>query len=198
MIGAETSRSHSPDEGDLLRRRRVDVLLLNWNGWRDTVECLRSLEKLSYPDFSVVVIDNGSTDDSVAQIRGAFPAVTIVEAGKNLGFAGGCNLGITYALRGGAEYVWLLNNDTKVDACALRAMIETAEADPRIGAVGSAIYSMAEPERLQAWGGGYVNFWLGRSRHFVNPVGDEHIQFLTAASLLLRRSVVEAICLIDY
>jgi GT2 family glycosyltransferase len=184
-----------------MENRRIDpdvfVLLLNWNGWRDTIKCLNSLKGLDYPCFRVVVVDNGSTDNSLTQIRAAFPSIALIEAGKNLGFAGGCNLGIKYALRQKAQYVWLLNNDTEVDPQALRALVETAEADTRIGAVGSAIYSMTEPEQLQAWGGGHVNFWLGRSRHFVSPVADEQIQFLTAASLLIRSSVVQSIGFLD-
>ena len=177
--------------------KSVLVIVLNWNGWRDTVECLTSLEKLNYRNFQVVVIDNGSTDDSVLRIRLAFPGVSIIEAKKNLGFAGGCNLGIRHALEEGAEYVWLLNNDTTVDPDALVALVQKAEADPQVGAVGSAIYSAVDPDRLLAWGGGRVNFWLGRSRHFLSSVPDSEIQFLTGASLLLTRSVLESVGLLD-
>jgi len=120
-----------------------------------------------------------------------------MELGGNLGFAKGYNAGIQAALERGAEYIWLLNNDTTVDAKALSAMIEKAQSDPGLGAVGSAIYCMAEPKCLQAWGGGYVSFWLGRSRHFLKPVPDQKIEFLTGASLLLRRPVLEALGLMD-
>lgn len=175
----------------------VYILLLNWNGWQDTIKCLNSLQKLDYPSFRVVVVDNGSINNSLTQIRAAFPNIAIIEAGRNLGFAGGCNLGIKHALRKEALYVWLLNNDTEVDPQALRTLIETAEADPEIGAVGSAIYSMTEPEQLQAWGGGYVNFLLGRSRHFTAPAVNERLHFITAASLLIPRRVIESLGLLD-
>jgi GT2 family glycosyltransferase len=175
----------------------VGVVLLNWNGWRDTVECLASLERLRYRNFCVVVVDNGSTDDSVSQIRNLFPAVTVLELGKNLGFAGGCNVGIRHALENGATYVWLLNNDTTVDAEALGAMVKMANGDPKVGGVGSAIYSAVETDRLLAWGGGYINFWLGRSRHFLSSVPSDKIEFLTGASLLLRRAAVESVGLLD-
>ncbi len=130
-------------------------------------------------------------------VREQFPHVEIRELEQNLGFAKGNNAGIRAALERGAGYVWLLNNDTTVDPMALRAMVEKAESDPRIGAVGSAIYYMSDPKRLQAWGGGDVNFWLGRWRHFSMPVAEERIQFLTGASLLLRRSVLESVGLLD-
>jgi GT2 family glycosyltransferase len=152
---------------------------------------------LDYNNWKVLVLDNGSTDSSVQRIREKHPEVEIMELGENLGFAKGNNAGIRAALERGAEYVWLLNNDTTVDPKALRAMVEKAEGDPGIGAVGSAIYYAADRERLQAWGGGWVNFWLGRPRHFMRPVADEKIQFLTGASLLLRRKTLESIGFLD-
>jgi GT2 family glycosyltransferase len=191
-------RSLKPvDGGGRGQRAHVVVLVLNWNNWRDTNECLESLRGLDYDDWNVIVLDNGSTDGSVERIRERFPEVEIMELGENLGFAGGNNAGIRAALQRGAEYVWLLNNDTTVDPEALVAMVEKAETDPTIGAVGSAIYHTSEPQCLQAWGGGYVNFWLGRSRHFVDPVPDEKLQFLTGASLLLRRSALESVGFLD-
>jgi GT2 family glycosyltransferase len=177
--------------------KRVFVLLLNWNNWMCTVDCLASLRYLEYENWKVIVIDNRSTDASVEQIRDRFPDVEIIQLAENVGFAGGNNEGIRVALDRGADYVWLLNNDTIVDAQALRAMVDRAEQDPKIGAVGSAIYGIEDPHQLQAWGGGYVNFWLGRSRHFLSPVPDDRIEFLTGASLLLRRSVLESVGLLD-
>jgi len=177
--------------------RQVYIILLNWNQWKYTVECLTSLQALDYDDWAVIVLDNGSMNDSVVRLRERFPHVEVMDLGENLGFAGGNNAGIRAALARGAEYIWLLNNDTTVEPRALRAMVERAEADPKVAAVGSAIYDAAEPERLQAWGGGRVNFWLGRSRNFVSPVSDEKIEFLSGASLLLRRPALESLGLFD-
>ena len=146
---------------------KVCIIVLNWNGWADTCHCLSSLQHLTYSNYRILVVDNGSTDDSVEQIRTQFPGIELVEAGSNLGFASGCNAGIARALAAGADYVWLLNNDTTVDASALGGLVDKASSGLRIGAVGSAIYFTEEPNRLQAWGGGAVNFWLGRSRHFL-------------------------------
>jgi GT2 family glycosyltransferase len=176
---------------------RVFILLLNWNNWKDTNECLNSLERLDYDEREVIVLDNGSTDGSVERIREEFPEVEIIQLKANLGFSAGNNAGIKVALERGAEYVWLLNNDTTVSPKALKAMVEKAEADRQIGAVGSTIYYANSPERLQAWGGGHVNFWLGRSRHFQVPVADREIEFLTGASILLRASTVKTLGLWD-
>ena len=190
---ASPSHAHTaPRESPL-----VYIVVLNWNGWQDTVACLRSLELLDYNNCRVLVVDNASSDDSVVRIRGSFATVEVIRTDKNLGFSGGNNVGIRRALSEGADYVWLLNNDTTVDPTALRALVERAEADPKVGAVGSAIYDVAEPKRLQAWGGGHVNFWLGRSRNFLSPLSDEKIEFLSGTSLLLRRPVLESLGLFD-
>lgn len=175
----------------------VTIVLLNFNNWRYTVECLASLMELRYENRSVFVVDNGSSDDSVEQIRRMFPAVEILELGQNFGFAKGNNAGIRLALERGSEYIWVLNNDTIVDPDALTPMVERLDKDLGLGAVGSAIYEALQPDHLQAWGGGYVNFWLGRSRHFLAPVADEQIQFLTGASMLIRRRTLESIGLLD-
>lgn len=173
------------------------VILLNWNGWRDTIECLRSLEGLDYPSCELVVVDNGSTDDSVARIGEAYPDIALIEAGGNLGFAGGNNLGTRYALQQGAEYVWLLNNDTVADPRALTAMVEVAEEDPKIGAVGSVIYYMDEPERVQAWGAGRVSLWWGIPRYQENPVPWRSLHYITGASLLMKREALREVGLLD-
>ena len=91
----------------------IACIILNWNGSQDTVDCLDALQHCTYSSFSVIVVDNGSTDDSVARIRTAHPGILLLESGQNLGFAGGNNIGIRHALVHGADYVWLLNNDTQ-------------------------------------------------------------------------------------
>jgi GT2 family glycosyltransferase len=173
---------------------RVYIVVLNWNGWQDTVACVTSVRALTYDDYRVVVVDNGSSDGSVERVRTACPEVEILEAGENLGFSGGNNIGIRFALHQGAEYVWLLNNDTTVDPSALSAMVECAETDSLIGAVGSVIFDWSEHERVQSWGGGRITFSTGRSIH-LDQRGN--IDFLTGASLLLRSRALRDVGLLD-
>lgn len=175
----------------------VHIILLNWNNWRDTLKCLQSLQALRYPNHQTVVVDNASSDDSVSQLRRAFPDLMIIPAGANLGFAGGCNIGIRRALQENADFVWLLNNDTTVDPAALETMVEEAARDCRIGGVGSVIYSMNTPDEIQAWGGGYVNGFLGRSRHCLSVEDEPRLQFITGASLLLRREALQQVGILD-
>jgi len=170
------------------------VIVLNWNGWQDTVQCIESLKSLAYPNYEIVVLDNASTNDSVARIREAHPDVILIETGANLGFAGGNNVGIRYALDKGADYIWLLNNDTKVFENTLEAFVAAGEENQDIGILGSPIYEMNEPEVLQTWGGGRINMWLGRATRCKQG---ETPDYITGASMFVRRTVFNTIGLLD-
>lgn len=118
------------------RRPTVSVVSVNYNGRKYLEGFLRSALAIDYPAtcYRVVVVDNASTDGSVEFVRERFPEVRVVEAGSNLGFAGGCNLGIR-ATR--SDYVALVNNDTVVEPGWLCSLVEVAASDPRVGMVGS-------------------------------------------------------------
>jgi GT2 family glycosyltransferase len=175
----------------------VGCVLLNWNGGRDTVECLEALERCTYRRLEIVVVDNCSTDDSVERIQAHYPKIALLQAEANLGFATGNNLGVRWALSRGAQYVWLLNNDTFPAPDALTQMVKTAERDKQIGGVGSVLHYMHRPEAVQAWGGGRVNCWFGYVEQAREPHPDAWFDYLTAASLLLRRETLQAIGLLD-
>lgn len=178
-------------------RPRVTCVVLNWNGWRDTLDCLAALRESSYPYLDIVVVDNGSTDQSVAQIRVARPDLTLLQTGSNLGFAGGNNSGIRYALNSGAEYIWLLNNDTRPAPDALSAMVGKAMTDRRIGAVGSVCYYSDRPETVQIWAGGRVNLWIGYSPNTDRPHEDAWFHWLNGTSLLLSAAALNDVGLLD-
>lgn len=175
----------------------VYILILNYRAWRDTVACLGALDKLEYPNYRVLVLDNASDNDSVAQIRAAFPGVEVLELERNLGFAGGNNVGIRRALAEGAAYVWLLNPDTLPDTQALAAMVEQAQQDTQIGAVGSVLYEMDRPEQVQAWGGGEVVWPWGLIRLLNHERQAARLNYISGASLLLRRAALEQVGLLD-
>ena len=191
-----TANLHSRESRRALRIK-VGIVLLNWNGCEDTKVCVSSLRELRYADYEIIVVDNDSSDGSAAQLRKEFPEIAVIETGWNRGFSGGCNVGIRRALSQGADFVWLLNNDTKVDPDALQAMIDKTFNTPDVGACGSAIYCMDSPQCVQAWGGGYINFWLGRSRHYLRPVPDDSIEFITGASMLISREAIESVGFLD-
>lgn len=132
---------------------KITIIILNWNGKEDTLECLTSIQQIDYPHYSVIVADNGSTDDSVAVIREAFPDIVVLENGENLGFAEGNNRAIRYALDNGADAVLLLNNDTIVDAHLLNAFAEAFRALPDAAMLGAVSFYYDQPEIIWAAGG---------------------------------------------
>jgi len=176
---------------------QVSCIVLNWNGWRDTVACLVALKECTHPRFQVIVVDNGSTDDSVAKIRSAHPDVLLLQSEENLGFAGGNNIGIRYALAHGAEYIWLLNNDTTPAPDALSALVAKALGDVRIGAVASICYYADSPATVQAWAGSRVNLWMGHGRISTEPHVDDWFHTLNGTSVLIARAAVEDAGLLD-
>lgn len=176
---------------------QVSCIVLNWNGWRDTVACLDALKECTYPRFQVIVVDNGSTDDSVAKIRSAHPDILLLQSEENLGFAGGNNIGIRYALAHGAEYIWLLNNDTTPAPDALSALVAKALGDARIGAVSSICYYADSPATVQAWAGSRVNLWMGHGRISTEPHVDDWFHTLNGTSVLIARAAVEDAGLLD-
>jgi len=175
----------------------VTCILLNWNGWRDSLACLESLERVTYPKLSVILVDNGSSDGSVAHIRHHHPRLELIENASNLGFSAGNNVGIRAALARDVDYLWLLNNDARPEPGALSALVQRAEEDHRLGAVGSVLRYAHDPRVVQAWGGGRVNIWTGRTAHVLAPVSEGELTYLTAASLLLRRTALAQVGLFD-
>lgn len=175
----------------------VHVVILNWNGWRDTIPCLRAVDSLMSPPATVWVVDNGSTDDSVERIQEAFPQHPIVQTGRNLGFAGGANAGIERALAVGADAVWLLNNDTVPDTASLAEMVRVLEDRRSVGVVGSLLCYAHDPDEIQALGGGRIRWWLGLPEHVCDPSRLDDVEYVVGASMLVRRDVFEEIGMFD-
>ncbi len=133
----------------------VTAVVLSWNGREHTLACLRSLERVAYEPFSVLVVDNGSTDGSADAVAAEHPDVTLVRLPENLGFAGGMNAGIRAALDEGADAVVTLNNDMEVDPEFVSPLVEAFDADPAAAAACSQILFQGEPSRIWYAGAPY-------------------------------------------
>jgi GT2 family glycosyltransferase len=168
----------------------VAVVLVNWCGTDHTLSCLASIGLLNGPAPYVIVVENGSPDQSLARLRSAPGIDALIESSKNLGFGGGCNLGIAQARAAGCKYVWLLNNDCNPKPDALAALLESLRSHPKAGAAGSLIFRDLDCTDLVCWGGGNVSFLSGQPRQRKTP-GD--VNFLTAASMLVRLDALAAI-----
>ncbi len=123
---------------------RVQVVVPNWNGRHFLPRCLGALSAQSFPDFSVIVVDNGSTDGSVAWLREHAPSVRVIANAANRGFAAAINQGIR---TGDSEYVVTLNNDTEPDPGWLEALVAAADSDNRVGMCASKML-FADPPHL--------------------------------------------------
>jgi GT2 family glycosyltransferase len=177
---------------------QVTIIVLNWNGLNDTLDCLESLDQLDYQNYKVVVVDNGSVDGSVPVIRERFPAVTIIENDENLGYAGGNNVGLRYAVTQGADYALLLNNDTVVDPAFLRILVDAAEAEPTVGIAGPTICYHERPDVIWS-AGGSIDWQRGSTRMVGLDEQDmgqfgkkpREVDFVTGCALLARMRTVE-------
>jgi GT2 family glycosyltransferase len=131
---------------------KVTVITLSWNRKLVTLEWLESVFALNYSNYDVLVVDNGSSDDSVAAIREQFPEATVIENGENLGYTRGFNIGLEHAFRNGADYALVMNNDAVIDPEALRELVNVAEGDPRIGFVSGKVYNYFRPDEFETVG----------------------------------------------
>jgi GT2 family glycosyltransferase len=239
------------------KQQRVHIVILNWNGWKDTLECLESVFRQDYDNYQVVVCDNDSADQSVAHIldwatgkqpapsptdhplsRLSLPAIAkpvshvfldrqtaesanhidpatqlvVIQTGGNLGFAGGNNVGLRYALQQEAsDYIWLLNNDTVVEADTLTNMLRHSTellAKGIKNTCGSLVRFYDDPDIVQALGGNRFNRWtsvasetLGRFLPVSADIDHDHyrqsIEYITGCSWLLPRSFLTEIGLME-
>ena len=223
------------------------VIVLNWNGWKDTIECLESLFRLDCPDFRVVVCDNASADGSMEKIKkwargdllaeSANPQLSyllahpftkpiphleltreqaesgsaayetrlvLIQNGANLGFAGGNNVGLRYALGdANCQFFWLLNSDTVAESDALSALVRLMQSRPEIGLCGSLNLSYYNPKQVQAQGGKRYCRWTARVHTPPQCMVDEldsypaPMDFVNGASMLASRGFLERIGLME-
>ncbi len=180
----------------------IAIILVNWNGWKDTLECLSSLKKIQYQPHEIIVVDNGSQDNSVLQIESAFPAIHLIETKKNLGFSGGNNVAIAYALQKKADYLFLLNNDTIVDPLILEELISATLLKPQAGILGTKVLRYHEPKIIDHLGG----LWNPAIAEFDSPslgFKDEErnemqkVDYVSGCSLFVKKEVFETIGLLE-
>lgn len=183
---------------------KVSIILLNCNNEHFTIDCLQSLKHVTYPNIEPVVVDNGSKVESIQKLKSAFPHTLLLENGKNLGFTGGNNVGVRYALDHGADYVMLLNNDTIVAPDMFDILVEVMENDKTIGITGPMIYFYDAPDVI--WSvGGKINWNNGQTQMlglYEEDKGQyglvpQQTDFVTGCALMVRRDVWEKAGLLD-
>ena len=235
--------------------RKVYIIILNYNSWADTIECLESVLRNDYPNYQVIVVDNNSPNNSMDYIKKwaegkleawinpknplrhlSYPPVkkpipyicynrkeaesggnielesslvdkipdeitskyplVFIQTGENLGFAGGNNVGIRYALaKNDFEYIWLLNNDTVIEKNALSLLVDYAKKND-LGISGSALMYYDDPKKVQAYGG-TINKFFGTSKHILNVSNiAKKLDYVVGASFLINKKVIKKIGLL--
>jgi GT2 family glycosyltransferase len=187
-----------------MKQPSVAIILLNWNGYRETIPCIEMLQTIDYKNYQIVLIDNGSRDDSVKILKARFPQITLIEIKHNKGFSGGANVGINYAIKDKFDYVLLLNNDVIVKKDFLTELVNAAESNSKIGVVSSMIYYLNNKKLIQS-AGGYKNFkGLYPFKDPNQRTYDEgqftknfFVDTLIGCSMLIKRELVEKIGVLD-
>jgi len=185
---------------------RVSIIILNWNGLKDTIECLESLHGITYPDYQILVVDNGSTGDDVKVLREHFgDYIHIIENDKNYGFAEGNNIGLRYALTNhNPHYLLLLNNDIIVDPDFLTELVKAAENNPEIGLLGPVVYDYYKQsvvrgtgsgQRISWWRGTFVSLMSSKSGQEVD--GIREADYIEGSCMLVRRNVIDQVGMLD-
>lgn len=179
------------------------IVIVNWNSFAVTANCLESLRAVKYENFTTIVVDNGSEDDSVEQFRTNFPEVTVLENQENRGFTGGNNTGIQYSLDQSFDYIMLLNNDTVVPADFAGKLVQRLEQDTTLGAVQPKIMYNQEREVIWNAGGIFKPFFFRFKTRGLDETDQgqydtaREIDWVTGCCFLTRRSIVEEIGLLD-
>lgn len=183
---------------------KVSIIILNWNGLKDTLECLESLSKIKYTNYEVIVVDNNSFGNDVEIIKNKFSGLLkeIIINDSNLGFSGGNNVAIQKVMQGDSDYLLLLNNDTIVEPDFLNKLIEKCGDSAEIGILTPMIKYYSNREVVWS-SGGYISkfrasgfsYGLDKPSHLFEH--DSYCTFASGCCLLIRREVVEKIGLLD-
>lgn len=180
----------------------VAIIVLHWRDDQRTQDCLAALRTLDYPNYSIILVDNGSHNGSLERLIAQFPNIPVIRHQENRGFAGGVNPAICHVLEEGAEAIMLLNNDATLSPDALRRMVQTLERHPHIGILSAAVVRADRPDVMAGVGAIVRRYWttpIAWNEQMPSFSPDVPISIPTAfgCALLIRRAVFEHIGLFD-
>ncbi|MFO7974571.1 MAG: glycosyltransferase family 2 protein [Candidatus Hydrogenedentota bacterium] len=182
---------------------RVMAVVLTWNDYEMAQRCIASLRDNDYPNLEIILVDNGSGFDTVTPLKEAFPELHIVALDKNYGFTGGCNRGMEKALEEGADYVFLLNNDTIVATNAVRELVNEMEERPGAAMASALILNQDENKSIQTYRCNILRDRAWISSHDVNTEWSQEFaktietDFAPACAVMFRKAALEEVGLFD-
>jgi len=176
---------------------KVYAVILNYNGYSDTKNCIISLKKIDYSNINIIVVDNASTDDSYNKLKNDFPEIPVIVTEYNMGYTGGMNAGAKYAIKHNADYILLTNNDILYESDFLKILVEKIESDNRVGIISPKVLYMHDTNMIYCAGAefklfrcGAVNMFKGLSSEKFGNVTRE-ITSAEGSCLLIRKDVFE-------
>lgn len=181
---------------------KIAVVILNWNGYADTSECIISLQKITYDNYRIIIVDNGSDAEEFNNLKNNFSTITVLRSDINLGFTGGNNLGIKYSLEEKADFILLLNNDTIVEPNFLEPLLAVFKKEKVAGIVAPQINYFYEPQKIWSSGGkisqlrgsGFAN--SDRIENQIKP-NDKSVSFVSGCCMLIKKELFEKVGLFD-
>ena len=182
--------------------QRIGVVILNWKRPQDTLACLVSLGRIETTALDIVVVNNGPRDGLAQTIQDRFPSVTVIENERNLGFAGGCNVGMRRLLARGVDFVLLHNDDAEVAPDTIQRLVDYANAQTTIGMIGPTIYYAHDRTIVWSAGGKIGRFGQPSHPNADEPLPDDlpelrDVDYMTGCILLVKRAVIERVGLLD-
>ncbi len=183
---------------------RISIVILNWNGVNDTLECIDSLNKITYKNYEIIVVDNNSefTDTELLKSKLINEKVILIFNDKNLGFSGGNNVGIKEALTNNSDFILLLNNDTIVESDFLARLVDYASADQKVGIAVPKINYYSEPSRIW-YAGGFISkirgsgYTIGEGATDDKYTKNKFVSFATGCCMLIKKDVINKVGLLD-
>lgn len=183
----------------LKKNPKISIIIVNWNGKNYLFDCLNSVYKSNFLDYEIIIIDNGSKDESQKMLQKKFLEIKLILNKKNLGFAKANNQGIKIAQ---GEFIFLLNNDTVIHPDLLRILSDKLSSNEKIGIVGPKIY-YTNSQRIW-FAGGCIDWAKGKTYHLNRDLTDsesedseKEVDFITGCALMIKREVIDKIGFLD-
>ena len=184
---------------DMKINAQLAIILVNWNGTEDTINCIESIYKSTFKDYIIIVVDNGSDEPQIQKLINCDFDIKIIQMGENLGYTGGNNIGIDYALKKNSKYVLLLNNDTYIAANAIENMMISADLDKKIGVLSPKIFF--HPSRHLIWSAGAtfnnttltgkLSGYKKEDKEIYNQRG--YVDYVSGCAMLIRAQVIREV-----
>ena len=176
---------------------KIFIIILNYNGREFIRQCLADVFSLDYPNFEVVVVDNNSQDGSLEEAKKFFSRAHFIKNDENIGFSAGNNVGIRFALEHMADWVLLLNQDTRTENNVLEKLLEAGQNDPRLGIISPIIF---KGDTSEIWfSGGNIDWWKMRTVHQRELVGNinRDTEFISGCAMMVKKEVFAKVGLLD-